>query len=273
MSNSATEGNGGGVQSVDRALSILFLLARDGELGVTQIGAELGVHKSTAFRLVSTLENYELVEQTSERGKFQLGVGVLRLAGATTGRLDLVRESRPVTADLAARVGETVNIVLLSGRDALYVDQVSGPSTLQTRNWVGQRIPLHSTSNGKVLLAHSDADFIAEIAAAPLPGFTDHTIVDRERLLAELDVVRSHGYAVAVDELELGLTAVAAPVVGADGAVIASVSASGPTFRLNESRLPDVAAEVMDAAREISRRMGWHEPAGTAAKVSAVGGP
>src|SRR6478735_4577223 len=83
-----------GVQSVDRALTILEVLARVGEAGVTEIAGELDVHKSTAFRLVSTLEAHRLVEQTSERGRYRLGVGVLRLAGATTARLDLVQEAR-----------------------------------------------------------------------------------------------------------------------------------------------------------------------------------
>src|SRR4051812_12288998 len=85
----------GGVQSVDRALTILEVLARVGEAGVTEIAVELGVHKSTAFRLVATLETHRLVEQTTERGRYRLGVGVLRLAGATTPRLDPVQEARP----------------------------------------------------------------------------------------------------------------------------------------------------------------------------------
>src|SRR3954454_15908017 len=94
--------NGTGVQSVDRAVSILEILAREGEVGVTDIAAELGVHKSTAFRLVVTLENRGLVEQDTDRGKYKLGVGLLRLAGATQMQLDLVQESRAVTRRLAA---------------------------------------------------------------------------------------------------------------------------------------------------------------------------
>jgi DNA-binding IclR family transcriptional regulator len=244
------------VQSVDRAITVLALLARRGELGVTELAADLGVHKSTAFRLISTLEAHDLVEQVSERGKFRLGVGVLRLAGATTVRLDLVQESRPVTARLAQAVGETVNIAVLSGHDALYLDQVSGPSALALHNWAGQRIPLHATSNGKILLAYGPPSLLAELGS-PLPRYTPQTVVEPAALRAELDVVRGRGVAVAVDEMELGLTAVAAPVTGADGAVVASVSASGPTFRLTADRLPEVAQQVVAAAREISHRLGW----------------
>ena len=148
--------SGAGVQSVDRALVILEVLARAGAAGVTEIAAELGVHKSTAFRLVATLEAHRLVEQVDDRGKYRLGVGVLRLAGATTARLDVVQEARSVCRRLAADTGETVNVAVLSESSALYLDQVAGSSALQSHNWVGQRIPLHATSNGKVLLAGLD---------------------------------------------------------------------------------------------------------------------
>ncbi len=246
------------VQSVDRALTVLQFLARDGELGITDIAAGLGVHKSTAFRLVATLENHELVQQHSERGKYRLGAGLVRLAGASTARLDLVQESRPVCSRLAATVGETVNIAVLSGHGALYLEQVAGSSALQLHNWVGQRIPLHATSNGKVLLAHVPAEAVEELTGPSLRRFCERTITDLDALRAELDVVRRRGYATAIDELEVGLTAVAAPIVGATGAVVASVSASGPSFRLSEDRLAEVAMQVKDAAAEISHRLGWH---------------
>jgi DNA-binding IclR family transcriptional regulator len=250
-------GAGPVVQSVDRALSVLSLLARTGELGVTAIAAALGVHKSTAFRLVATLEAHELVEQVGERGKFRLGVGILRLAGATTVRLDLVRESRPVAVELARKVGETVNIAVISGHEALYLDQVAGPSAIQLHHWAGQRIPLHATSNGKVLLAHADAGPVADVIGLGLRAYTEHTVTDPAALRQELSQVRERGYAIAVDEFEVGLTAVAAPVRAADGTVVASLSASGPTFRLPADRLPVVADQVVAAADRVSQRLGW----------------
>jgi len=246
------------IQSVDRALTVLALLARHGELGVTELAALLEVHKSTAFRLVTTLERHELVEQHAERGKYRLGVGLLRLAGATTARLDIVQRGRPVTRRLAEELGETVNITVLSGHEALYLDQASARAALQPHNWVGQRIPLHATSNGKVLLAHVSEARFAELTAAPLHRFTDRTLTDASRLRAEVEAVRRDGYAIAVDELEIGLTAVAAPIAGPDGEVAGSVSASGPTFRIPATRVPEVAAKVVEAGRQISRRLGWH---------------
>jgi DNA-binding IclR family transcriptional regulator len=253
------------VQSVDRALTILELLAADGRLGVGEIAVLLDVHKSTASRLLATLEAHGLAEQLPDRGRYQLGVGVLRLAGATRSRMDVVQESRPVTGALAARVGETVNVVILSGRETLYLDQVSGTSALQIHNWVGKRNPMHATANGRVLLAHvSDGERDTILAAAStadgaLPRLTASTLVSREAVLADLDQIRRQGYAVARDELEVGLTAVAAPVRGSAGDVIASLSVSGPTFRI-EDRLPLLVAEVVAAAEDVSRRMGHRQP-------------
>jgi DNA-binding IclR family transcriptional regulator len=245
-----------GVQSVDRALTILEVLARVGEAGVTEIAGELGVHKSTAFRLVTTLEAHRLVEQTTDRGRYRLGVGVLRLAGATTARLDLVQEARPVCRQLAADSGETVNIAVLSESSALYLDQIAGSSALQPHNWVGQHIPLHATSNGKVLLSGLEDGRFSEVLGT-LSRYTPLTITKKTRLRAELEQVRVRGYAVAVDELEEGLTAVAAPVRNAHGDVIASMSVSGPTFRLPQTRVAEVLPLLLAAAEEVSHRLGW----------------
>jgi DNA-binding IclR family transcriptional regulator len=246
------------VQSVDRAVTVLEILARTGEAGVTEIAAEIGVHKSTAFRLIAALENRSLVEQNSERGKYCLGVGILRLAGATTARLDLVQESRAITRQLAAQTGETVNLTVLSDGAALYVDQVAGSSALQSHNWVGQRIPLHATSNGKVLLSGlPDAQISA--TAGKLRSFTTATISSVKRLRAAVADVRERGYAVAVDELELGLTAVAAPIRNASGDVRASMSVSGPTFRLNEARVAELLPLLTAAAQQVSERLGWRD--------------
>lgn len=255
MSNPVPE-SGAGVQSVDRALNILEILARSGECGVTEIAVALGVHKSTAFRLVATLEQHRLVEQVEGRGKYRLGVGLLRLAGATSARLDVVQEARPLCKQLAATTGETVNLATLSGSSALYLDQVAGPSALQPHNWVGQHIPLHATSNGKALLAWLPSAELDELLGR-LPSFTGSTITTKPQLRRALETVRQQGYAVAVDELEVGLTAIAAPVRNAHGDVVCSISLSGPTFRLHADRVAAVTPLLVEAAAELSHRLGW----------------
>jgi DNA-binding IclR family transcriptional regulator len=254
---------GSPVQAVDRAVTVLEILARHGESGVSDIAAELDVHRSTAFRLIAALELRGLVEQTVERGKYRLGVGILRLAGSTSARLDVVQEARPVGRLLAAETGETVNVAVLSEGWALYLDQIAGSSSLQSHNWVGQRIPLHATSNGKVLLSPLSREELRTTPAA-LTAYTDLTITTRAALRREVAAVRENGYATAVDEFEVGLTALAAPIRDAHGDVVASLSVSGPTFRLAGERLEEVVPAVVEAAREVSHRLGWsdHAPLG-----------
>ena len=247
----------GPVQSVDRAVAILEILARDGEAGVTEVARELAVHKSTASRLLAALDRRELVAQDTARGKFRLGVGIVRLAGAASQKLDVVQESRPVCRALAQEVGETVNLAILSGRDALYLDQVAGPAALSPHNWAGQRIPLHATSDGKVLLAYLSEAELNACLAPPLARFTDRTITTVAEFSELLAEVRRRGFATAVEELEAGLTAIAAPVRNAEGNVIASISASGPSFRIPSERIPALASAVRRAAAEASRRLGW----------------
>jgi DNA-binding IclR family transcriptional regulator len=247
----------GPVQSVDRAVAILEILARDGEAGVTEVARELDVHKSTASRLLAALDRRELVTQDTARGKFRLGVGIVRLAGAASRKLDVVQESRPVCRALAQEVGETVNLAILSGRDALYLDQVAGPAALSPHNWAGQRIPLHATSDGKVLLAYLPEGELTACLAPPLARFTNRTITDLAEFGELLAEVRRRGFATAVEELEAGLTAIAVPVRNAEGNVIASISTSGPSFRIPAERIPALAAAVGRAAAEVSRRLGW----------------
>jgi DNA-binding IclR family transcriptional regulator len=273
MSNSVRSASDAGatVQSVDRAITVLEILARTGESGVTEIAAELGVHKSTAFRLVAALDRRGLVEQNADRGKYRLGVGILRLAGATTARLDVVQEARPICQQLATDTGETVNIAVLSDGAALYLDQVAGSSALQPHNWVGQRIPLHATSNGKILLAWLTDSEVSSQVGRSLRRYTPTTISGLKEFRAELTSVRERGYAVAVDELEVGLAAVAAPIRGVHGDVLASLSVSGPTFRLDQRAIDAATHAVRAAAFDVSHRLGWRDGSSASLTVGKSG--
>ncbi|TFD81492.1 IclR family transcriptional regulator [Cryobacterium psychrophilum] len=252
------------VQSVDRALTILELLAVGGELGVTEMAKTLDVHKSTVSRLVATLEEHGLVEQISDRGQYRLALGIVRLAGAARGRLDIVTECRQISRGLAARTGETVNVAILTDLETLYLDQVSSPSAVQIQNWLGKRNPVYATANGRVLLAWlppTEIDQVIDRLVESNGAFerhTEQTVTDPGVLRGILASVRDRGYDVAVDELELGLTAIAAPIRGDAGTVIASLSVSGPSFRLNPDRLAEAIPALLAAAAEVSTRMGHH---------------
>jgi len=245
------------VQSLDRALEILRLLGSEPEMRVTDLARRLEVHKSTVFRLLSTLQEHGLVEQNPTTEKYRLGYGLVRLAGAVVAELDLARASRSVLQELATRTGETVNLAILQGEQVVNIDQIAAPNLVVNVNWVGKQTPLHATSNGKVLLAYLSEDERRRLLDRSLPRLTPRTITDPRILEKQLHRVLTDGYAFTLEELELGLNAVAAPVYAADGRVQAAVSVAGPSYRVTPQRLSDLGEMTKDAAAAISRRMGY----------------
>ena len=247
------------VQSVDRALLVLEILARLGQAGVTEIAARLDVHKSTASRLVAVLESRGYVEQVSGRGKYRLGFAIARLARASSGHLDLAKLSQDVCDGLAADLGETTNLAILDDDRIVNIVEAIGPAEITLRTWVGQSCPAHATSSGKVLLAGLDAaDVRARLRQHP-DSFTPNTVVTIADLLRELATVRERGWASVAEELEVGLNAVAAPVYDASSQVVAALSVSGPSYRLGTDRFEEFAKQTIGAADAISRRLGWIE--------------
>ena len=239
------------MQSADKALAILgtFDEARQ-DLGVSELAAELGMHKSTVSRLLATLERRGLVRRAGER--FAPGPELARLGALALRGLALVETARAPLERLAGLTGETVNLAVRDDERALNVLQVDAAHFVGVTDWTGRAAPVHASANGKALLAFGSADLPRR-----LPRLTPQTIVDRGELRAELERTRRVGYAVSVEELELGLHAVAAPVHDALGACVAAVSVSGPSYRLPEARLPAVGELCVAAADEVSGRLGF----------------
>ncbi|GAB3543454.1 transcriptional regulator, IclR family [Actinopolyspora lacussalsi subsp. righensis] len=247
------------VQSVDRAVTILELVARNGEVGITEIAGELGVHKSTASRLVSVLETRGLVEQLKDRGKYVIGFGVVRLAGAATERMDLPRLGAPYCDSLAAELGETVNIAIRDHDVAINISQARGTASVTAHNWVGQRTPLHATSSGKVLFAHAPNEDREDLLGEELQRYTARTITDSEELRKEFQAIERDGYATSYEELELGLNAAAVAVYNHNGGVIAALSASGPSYRFSRRRMRELVDAMTVASKELSAQLGYLE--------------
>lgn len=246
------------MQSVDRAITVLEFLAKQGEAGITEIAEELGVHKSTASRLVSVLQTRGLVEQLSSRGKYAIGIGIVRLAGAASSRTDIASLSQPVCEQLAEELGETVNVAIVNDDGvAVNIAQSRSASAVAAQNWIGQRTALHSTSSGKVLLAYLPLTRRRALLRRRLEPFTTKTITDPSELNTELDNIVRDGYSWAFEELELGLHAVAVPVRGDHGDVVAALSVSAPAYRLTRQRMREVSVEVIKAAGELSANLGY----------------
>ncbi|MEZ2389382.1 IclR family transcriptional regulator [bacterium RCC_150] len=246
------------IQSVDRAITVLEILARNGDAGVSEIAEEMGVHKSTASRLLSVLDARGMVQQNHERGKYQLGFNILRLASAIPARLSLVRESREDLEALAEKFAETTNLAVMRSNFAVNVDQAIGPNTLGTQDWIGGLTPLHATSSGKVMLAalpRATRDRV--LREAGQEKLTPRTITDRDELEEQMAAISELGYAVTHEELERGLNAVAVPIRNHSGTVIGAISISGPAFRFDPEKIPGLLDALKQAGHSISHKMGY----------------
>lgn len=247
----------GTVRAVDRAVSLLQLISQQGHARVSELAAELGIHKSTASRLLTTLARRGMVEQTPPDGSYRLGPGVAQLAHTAPGEVDLRTASRPVSVRLAEATGETVNLAIHDGEGIISIDQVVGSSAVVIANWVDQRTPTHATAAGKLLLAFMQEPEREQILAGPLEACTSRTITDAGELRAQLQETRERGYAVSLEEQELGLSAVSAPVYTRSGAVAAALTLSGPSVRLQPGTMDELTARTVEAAAEISRLSGY----------------
>ncbi|MBN9316820.1 MAG: IclR family transcriptional regulator [Devosia sp.] len=246
------------IRSVDRALDILECVAgQNGELTVDQIVSATGLPKSTAFRVLATLTGRRLLERDPQNQTYRLGMLALVIGARAMGDLDLRRAARPHLENLVAVTGETVHLSILSADNALCIDKVDASRSMRMASFVGFLDPLHCSGVGKALLAFQDEPVRQQlIGRMRLDPHTRHTITDPDRLVAQIDEIRARGYAVDDEEIEEGLRCVAAPIRDHSGSVIAAVSISGPTTRVTDASLSDLAIAVEGCAQTISRELG-----------------
>jgi IclR family acetate operon transcriptional repressor len=246
-----------GVRSVERAITILDVLAAGGWLSGAEIARELNVHRSTALRLLGTLERHALVERDPRSSKYRLGQRLAQLASVVTGESDLRSLARPVCEALAGALGETVTLDVLVGDEIVPIEQATASTSVVGVNWLGRRTPVHCTASGKVILAFGPAAIRERLLARPLQRPTAHTITGRSELESQLGDALKDGFARTYEELEVGLDALAAPVFAASGEVVAALDVSGPSHRLRAEGRPELVRLTLDAAADLSRRLGF----------------
>ncbi len=246
-----------GIQSLQRAAAILRCFTQsDTDLGVTAISRQLGLHKSTVSRLLSTLKQEGFVEQNPETGKYQLGLGLITLAGIVLDRIDLRQVAYPYIRTLARLTQETVNVVVLDNSECVNIGGVASPRPIQYIGRIGRRTPVHCTAAGKVLLAYLPSEEQKQILAKNLSRFTVNTVVDVQTLEQLLLMVRKQGYAITHQEYQLELSDLAAPVCDHTGHVFAAVVVSGPTYRISPDKIEPFVKAIKETAQEISTRLG-----------------
>ena len=245
------------VQSVDRAISVMELLSRRGWSGVTEVARELDIHKSTAYRLLTTLRDRGLVEQDAATEKYRLGFGLVLLARSASADLDILRCAEPVCERLSELTKETVTIAVLEDDDAVVIHQSISRASALNVDWTGRHTPLHATAAGKIFLSYMPEEQLLGVLRGPLEHFTENTIVEPSNVLDHTRKIPDEGYAYTVEELEVGLNAVGAPIRRADSTVVGTVSVSGPAFRLPPDTFLEISDLCKQAAAEISRCLGF----------------
>ena len=247
------------IQALDRAAAILdcFELDRP-ELNVRDIAEKTGLHKSTAHRILMALHHNGLVEQDASSGRYHLGLQLVKLGEHALQRLDVRVVGRPHLEELAALGKETVHLAVMDGDQVVMLDRVDGPHALGTPSLPGRLFPAHCTSLGKAILAGlDDAEVVRILGSRPLKRHTARTVTSVDALLAELRTVRKKGYAIAEEELEVGLCTVGAVVRGHSGATVGAVSISGPSARLRASTLATLGELVKKTTARISAELGY----------------
>ncbi len=245
-----------GTTAVDRGADLLLrVLESEEPVSVTELALVTGIPKSTASRLLSALERRGLVEQDGERGRLRPGPAILRVAERSMLERNIVELAHPTLDALSQASGETINLAVPGRSGVEHVAQVESTHFLGAGQWLGRPVEYHCSANGKVFLAFGRAP----LPAPPLTAYTDFTVTDPAALTSSLAVVRRGGFATAVDELELGLAAIAAPVRGERGDVVAALSISGPTLRMTPERIRQLKDVLIDEALALSTRLGYHQ--------------
>ena len=231
-----------GTQSIDRAAQLLVRVVESAHpLAVGELADSTGLPKSTTSRLLGALERQGLLQRVDGRGRLRPGPVLLRFAQRDVLEANLVELSAPALRRLADESGETINLGIPTALGVEHLAQHDSRHFVGATNWVGRRVPHDLSANGRVFLA---------FGAAPAPADFDPD---------ELAVIRTRGYAAAVDELEQGLSALAGPVHGPGGDVVAALSISGPTHRLTSERIERLAPLLLEQCRVLSVRLGHHD--------------
>jgi IclR family KDG regulon transcriptional repressor len=248
------------VSSVKRALTIIETLAASGRgMSISALSRRLNLPKSTAHTIVLTLRSAGYVRCDDETGRYRIGPAFLEVAGGMMKQPDLHDEDiRYELRRVTEQTGLSAHCAVLENGQAVYVGKVETPGMIKLATWVGRRMEAHCTAVGKAMLAYLPSDELdAFLKQRRLPRHTENTIHSHEALRQELKNIRSRGYSYENEEFGLGMRCVGAPVFNREGKAIAAVSASGTTGQIHEQNIDSIQRIVRDAAKTISRSLGY----------------
>ena len=243
-------GESSSIQSIERAFAVLLAIATEPG-GITDVARRISLPVSTVARLLSTLEQLQAVIRQDDGVTYRIGPTVSSLASGSDSTL--VGRATPFLAEVVELVGETAGLSVLEGNEVLYLDHAGADQTIQIQDWTGKRVPAHVVSSGLIMLAFQPTDRAASALAGQLERFTEHTTISPDQLSVRLTDARRAGVVWTVEEFQIGLSSVAAPVFNRHGAVVAAIHCHGPSYRFPAPGERDnIAAVVVAAARRLS---------------------
>lgn len=247
-----------GVRALERGLRLLEELGGGEALSLSELARRTELTPSTTYRLLETLRRRRFVDWDETSGLWRIGLRAYQIGQAFCHPNSLSSLALEAMQQLVACVNETVNLAVLDGTEAVYIQQVESSQMLRMFTQLGARVPLHCTGVGKVLLAWRPPEEVRRLLGPePLPAFTPNTLTRLEAILRELARVQQQGYALDREEREIGVRCLAAPVRDATGRVVAALSLSAPAVRLPDSRLTELVPAVLETAQNLSLRLGW----------------
>lgn len=246
------------INSLSRGLMILDIIHEHGTIGVTELGRMIGVNKSSAYRLLKTLEDNGYVEQVAEGGKYALGLKVCKFRERVLDRYEIRSIARPYLEELTRLTGEAAGLSVRKGDTIYLIDCLSSPQYLGVVLQVGDREEFHSTAHGKAMFAFlPDEEKERLLDGIPREKHTANTITDEKELLEEARMIIERGYALDEEETTIGMRCVAAPIFDFSGKVAGAIGISGPVDRVTREKIPRYAETVCQTAGKISRKLGY----------------
>jgi IclR family transcriptional regulator, KDG regulon repressor len=252
----------GSSKSLQKAIRILLHMGEEGpEMGVTQIATALSLNKTTVHRLLNAMSKFDLIEKNMESERYRLGLKLHELGSKAVESRNVRAEAHKFLLELSRESHETVSLAVPGPGGALCLDRVDSPKTIIiVRTAVGSSFPPHATAVGKAALAHlPEAEIDGILRASGLPRYTAFTMTDIDDVKEHLQEVVQRGYALDNQEVERGLSGVAAPVLGRDGRVIAAVGMTGPTPRFKGKELTHKITLTKETAKKISSVLGNYD--------------
>ncbi len=268
------------IPAIFRTVRVLEWLADNPDGGsLSEIARSLGLPVSTTHETLSTLVALRVVDRPANSIRYSLGVRLLEIGMSYLSRTNLMQEFHTVAGRLSRQIGETVQLAVRDGRDVLYIAEVRGTQSVRVVTDAGRRLPCHTASTGKALLAClTDDETVQLYRNKPLIRMTRHSLDSLPALLAELDAIRRRGYAVDAQETYEGIQCIGSAVYGPAGVPAAGISVAMPYTVANVERVKEIAGAVCEAAAAISKGLGHASPFGVARKpasaadLSSVGG-